>query len=107
MMENVGYGQQKRLKDIVEKEAEEEKQPAAAKEEEDAREQQQALTAKDDDGRYDTVVKTKLVREGKRVTEFRVTGNLNNANTRMIMANITPHIEMRVKVIYSLKSVIY
>ena len=103
----MGYGQQKRLKDIVEKEAEEEKQPAAAKEEEDAREQLQAPTAKDDDGRYDTVVKTKSVREGKRVTEFRVTGNLNNANTRMIMANITPHIEMRVKVIYSLKSVIY
>ena len=39
--------------------------------------------------------------------EFRVTGNLNNSNTKMIMANITPHIEMRVKVIYSFKSVIY
>ena len=41
MMENMGYGQQERLKDIVEKEAEEEEQPAAVKEEEeDAREQQ-------------------------------------------------------------------
>ena len=29
MMENMGYGQQERLKDIVEKEAEEEEQPAA------------------------------------------------------------------------------
>ena len=39
--------------------------------------------------------------------EFSVTRNLNNPNTKMIMANITPHIEMRVKVIYSFKSVIY
>ena len=39
--------------------------------------------------------------------EIRVSGNLNNSNTKMIMANITPHIEMRVKVIYSFKSVIY
>ena len=35
MMENIGYGQQERLKDIVEKEAEEEEQPAATKEEEE------------------------------------------------------------------------
>ena len=47
------------------------------------------------------------MREGRRVKEFRVTGNLNNANTKMIMTNITPHIEMRVKVIYSVRSVIY
>ena len=47
------------------------------------------------------------MREGKRVKEFRVTGNLNNSNTRMIMANITPHIEMRIKFIYSFESVIY
>ena len=47
------------------------------------------------------------MREGKRVKEFKVTGNLNNVNTKMIRANITPHIEMRVKVIYSFKSVIY
>ena len=33
MMENMGYGQQERLKDIVEKEAEEEEQPTATKEE--------------------------------------------------------------------------
>ena len=48
--------------------------------------------------------------EGKRVRGFRVTGNLDNlnrSNTKMIMANVTPRIEMRVKVIYSFKSVIY
>ena len=47
------------------------------------------------------------MREGKRVKEFRVNENLNSSNTRVIMANITPHIEMRVKVIYSFKSAIY
>ena len=98
MMENMGYGQQERLKGIVEKEVEEE--PAAAKEEQ-VKEQQ------DDDERYDTVTKIKLVYEGKRVKEFRVTGNLNRPNTRIIIDNITPHIEIRVKVIYSLKSMIY
>ena len=90
------------MKDIVEKEAEEE-EPAVAKEEE---EQQKGPTAakeqqQDDDERYDTVAKIKLVRKGKRVKESRVTGNLNNLNTKMIMANITLHIEMGVKVIYS------
>ena len=78
-------------------EEEEQQQESAA-----AQEQQQ-----DGDERYDTVIKIKLVRKGKRVKEFRVTGNLNRSKTRMIMANITPHIEMRVKVIYSFKSVIY
>ena len=109
-MENMGYEQQERLKDIVEKEAEEE-QPAAAKEEEEekprgiaaAKEQQQDDDDDDDDDEwYDTVAKIKLVREGKCVKKFRVAGNLNNSNTRMIMANIiTPHTGMRVKVIYS------
>ena len=99
----------------MEKEAEEEEQqqePAAAKEEEEqqqgpaaAKEQQQ--DDDDDDERYDMVAKIKLVREGKRVKEFSVTGNLNNRSTKIIMTNITPHIEMRVKVIYSFKSVIY
>ena len=35
MMENMGYGQQEQLEDIMEKEAEEEEQPAAANEEEE------------------------------------------------------------------------
>ena len=39
--------------------------------------------------------------------EFSVTGNLNRSNTKMIMDNIISHIEMRVKVIYSFKSVFY
>ena len=109
----MGYGQE-RLKDIVEKKAEdeEEEKPAAAKEEE-AKKQRQGPTAckeqqqDNDDERNDTVTKIKLAYEGKRVKTFRVTGNLNNSNTKMIMASITPHAEMRVKVIYSFKSVIY
>ena len=116
----MGYGQE-RLKDIVgkkaeEEEEEEEEKPAAAKEEEEAKEQRQGPTAckeqqqddddDDDDERNDTVTKIKLAYEGKRVKTFRVTGNLNNSNTKMIRASITPHAEMRVKVIYSFKSVI-
>ena len=109
MMENMGYGQQEQLKDIIEKEAEEEEKPAAAKEEEEQQQESAAAQEQqqDDDERYDTVTKIKLTSEGGRVKEFRVTGNLNRSNTKMIMANITPHIEMRVKVIYSFKSVIY
>ena len=111
MVENMGYGQE-RLKDMVKKEAEGE-EPAATKEEEkEAKEQQQGPAAakeqqQDDDERYDTVTKMKLVYEGKCMKEFSVTGNLNTSNTKMIMANITPHIEMRTKVIYSLKSKTY
>ena len=86
MMDNIGYGR-KRLKDIVEKEAEEEE----AQEQDDD----------DDDEQYDTTPKIKLVYEGKRIKKFRVTRNLNGVNTRMIMANITPHIETRTKLIYS------
>ena len=94
----------------MEKEAEEEQQqkPTAVKEEEEQRQGPAAVKEqKDDDERYDTVAKIKLVYKGKCVKEFRVTGNLNNANTKMIMANITPHTEMRVKVIYSFKSEVH
>ena len=101
MVENMGYGQQT-LKDIVEKEAEKEEAAAAREEEGEAKKEQQD----DDDERYDTVAKIKLVHEGKRVKILRLTGNLNNPNTRMIMDNIISHIEMRVKVIYSFKLVI-
>ena len=108
MMENMGYGQE-RLKDIVEKEAEEQQQESEATKEE---QQQEPAPAKerqqdDDDERYDIVAKIKLVYEGKRVKEFTVTGNLNNSNTKMIMVNITAHIEMRTKVVYSCKSEIH
>ena len=54
-----------------------------------------------------TVAKIKLAYKGKHAKEFRVTGNLNNSNTKMIMANITPHNEMREKLIYSFQSLIY
>ena len=80
------------------KEEEEQLQESAA-----AEEQQQDY----DDERYDTVTKIKLAREGKHVKEFRATGNLNRSNTKMVMANITLRTEMRVKVIYLFKSVIY
>ena len=110
MMENMRYGQEI-LEDIVEKEAEGE-EPAATKEEEEAKEQQQEPASakeqeEDDDEQYDTVAKIKLVYKGKRVKEFRLTGNIHNSNKKMIMTNITPHIEMRSKVIYSLKSEIH
>ena len=115
MMENMGCGQE-RLKVIVEKEAEEEEtkkqqqEPAAAKEEEEeeVKDQQQGLAAaieqQQDDAKYDTVPKIKLMQERKLMKLFRVTGNLNKSNTKMITDNITPHIEMRTKVIYSFKS---
>ena len=109
MMENMGY-RQERLKDIVEKEAQEGEKPAAAKEEEKKPQEPTAPKKQqqdDDDERYDTVAKIKLVYEGKRVKGFMVTGNLNRSDTRMIMANITPHTEMTVKLIYSFKSMIY
>lgn len=38
---------------------------------------------------------------GKYVKEFLVTGNLNHISTRLITDKITPHIEMRVKVVYT------
>ena len=102
MMKKMEYGRQ-RLKD-VEKEAEEEaKEKQQEEEEEETKEQQQD----DNDEQYDAVAKIKLVYEGKRVKEFRVTEDLNKSNIKMIMANITPHIEMRAKVIYSFKSEIH
>ena len=51
--------------------------------------------------------KNKITGEEKCVKEFRVTGNVNNPNIKMIMTKIMPFIEMRVKVIYSFKPVIY
>ena len=75
--------------------------PRKLKGEEDKEQQQ------DDVEQYDMVPKIKLVYEGTRVKEFRVTGNLNNAYTKMIMDNITPQTEMRTKVIYSFNSEIY
>ena len=114
MMENMRYGQD-RLKGIVKKEAEEQQQePAATKEEEEAKEQHKDRQQPRNNNRIimsNMIVtnkqKKKLVYEGKRAKKFRVTGNLNKPNTKMIMANITPHIEIRVKVLYSFKSEIH
>ena len=89
-MNDIEYGQ-KRLKGMVQKEAEEK-----------AKGQQQ-----DDDEQNDTVPKIKLLFEGIYVKQYRVSGNVNGANTRIIMAKLTPHIEMRTKVIYLCKSEIY
>ena len=93
----------------MEKEAEEEEKPVAKEEEEKAKEQRQGPTAgkeeqqddddddeDDDDEQYDMVAKI-LVYEGKCVKAFRVIGNLNNSNTKMIMTNIAPHNEIRTK----------
>ena len=91
MIDNIGYGRE-RLKNIVEKEA---------------REEGKGEMQQQDEEEYDTVPEINLVHEGRRMKEFRVNGNLNNANTRMIMDNITPHIEMRVKVIYSFNAEIH
>ena len=41
------------------------------------------------------------------IKEFRTTSNLNGVNTKIIMTNLTQHIEMWTKVIYSFKSEIY
>ena len=92
-MENMKYGRE-RLRDVVEKEAEEE-----AKEQQLVDEVLAAAKGQQqyDDEQYDTIPKIKLVCEGKRVKEFRVTGNLNGPNTRMIMDKVTPHIEMRAR----------
>ena len=94
----------------MEKGAEEEQQqiPVAAKEEEEQQEGPAAAKEQqkqDDDERYHAVAKIKLVYERERVKGLRVIGNLNNPITKM--STLTPHIEMRVKVIYSFKLVIY
>ena len=45
--------------------------------------------------------------QGKRVIEVKVTGNLNGANTKMIMDIIIPHVKTSTKIIYSYKSEIH
>ena len=74
--------------------------------EKEAREEEKEEEQRQDNEEYDTVPEINLVHEGRRMKEFRVTGNLNNASTRMI-TDITPHTEMRVKVIYSFKAKIH
>ena len=84
IMKNMKYGRERlKQKTSQKKKQQQEEEVLAA-----AKKQQQ-----DDDEQYHTVAKIKLVYEGKRVTEFRVTGNLNGPSTKIIMAN-------RAKVIY-------
>lgn len=80
-------GYEETLKDTKETEAEEE----------EAKEQQQD----DDYEQHDIVPKMKLVYEGISTKQFRMAGNFNGVNTRMIIANLTRHTEMREKVSYS------
>lgn len=81
----MGYGEA--LKDTVENEAKEE------------------VKVKQQDGeQYNRVPKMKLVYEEIRIREFRVTRNLNGANTRMIMSSLTQYMQMQTEVIFSLKS---
>ena len=91
MKEKTDHGGQ-RLKYILGKEAEEE-----------ATEQQQQY----DNEQCDIVSKMKLVYKEIHIKEFRVTRNLNGINTRIIMVNRTPHIEMGTKVINSFKSEVH
>ena len=88
------------MRDIVKKEVEEEAKEQLQEEVLAAAKGQQ----QDDDEQYDTVPKIKLVYEGKHVKEFSVTGTLDGPNSRMIMENMTAHIEIRAKVTYSFKS---
>ena len=53
------------------------------------------------------VARMELHEDGNRVKMFRITGNQNRVSTRLIMDKITPHIEMRVKVVYSFVADIY
>ena len=85
----MGYGHT--LKDTVDNKVE--------YKETDAKEQHQ-----DDDKQYDMVPETKLVPKGICVKDFQMIRNLNGVNTKMIMANLTLHIDIRTKAIYSFKS---
>lgn len=55
----------------------------------------------------DLVAHMALVEDGDRVKSFQISGNLNHVNSKLIMSKITPHIEMRCKVIYSFIADIY
>ena len=91
MKEKTDHGRHK-LKYILGKEAEEE-----------AKEQQQQYHNE----QCDITSKMKLVYKEIHIKEFRVTRNLNGINTRIIMVNRTPHIEMGTKVINSFKSEVH
>ena len=85
MMENMGYGQQERLKDIVEKEAEEEEQPTATKEEEDNTD----LTTHENEEDGHTRVEMAF---NSLMTEFSEDSDINDLIKRML-----PHIKIQVE----------
>ena len=84
MMENMGYGQQERLKDIVEKEAEEEEQPTATKEEDKTN---LTMDENEEDGytRVDMAFNSLM-------TEFSGDSDINNLIKRML-AHIKTQVE--------------
>ena len=55
----------------------------------------------------DLVAHVNLIEDGQRVKRIEIKGNLNNVSTKLIMEKLTPHIEMRVKVLYSFTADIY
>ena len=55
----------------------------------------------------DLVAHIDLVENGGRVKRFEIKGNLNKVTSKLIMEKLTPHIEMRVKVLYSFSADIY
>ena len=70
--------------------------------EEEATEHQQY-----DNEQCDIVSKIKLVYKEIHIKEFRATRYLHGINTRIVMVNRTPHIDMGTKVINSFKSEIH
>lgn len=55
----------------------------------------------------DLVAHVDLIEDGERVKRIELKGNLNNVSSKLIMKKLMPHIEMRVKVIYSFTADIY
>ena len=53
------------------------------------------------------VAHVNLIEDSQRVKRIEIKGNLNNVSSKLIMEKLTPHIEMRVKVIYSFTADIY
>ena len=55
----------------------------------------------------DLVAHVDLIENGGRVKRIEIKGNLNKVSSKLIMEKLTPHIDMRVKVIYSFTADIY
>ena len=55
----------------------------------------------------DLVAHVDLIENGGRVKRIEIKGNLNKVSSKLIIEKLTPHIDMRVKVIYSFTADIY